>query len=101
MPDNVFDFDRLHSAISELRSKQIFFIGGAVKSGTTWLQLLLDTHPDVSCRGESHLSVHFAPLLQRALDEHNAYISHKNTVVFNELEGYPYFSQEHFSYFLA
>jgi hypothetical protein len=101
MSGKMFDFNRLHSAISELRSKQIFFIGGAIKSGTTWLQLLLDTHPQVSCKGEGHLPNHFAPLLQGVLDQQNEYISHKNLSIFNELQGYPKFSQDHFCYLLA
>jgi tetratricopeptide (TPR) repeat protein len=101
MSDKMFEFDDLHSAIFALRSKQIFFIGGAIKSGTTWLQLLLDAHPDVSCRGESHLPNHFAPLLQAALEKQNRYISRKNVSIFKELEGYPQFSSDHFTYLLA
>ena len=38
--------------IEALAERQLFFIGGAPRSGTTWLQLLLDCHPEVSCRGE-------------------------------------------------
>ena len=75
MSAKMFDYDSLHLSISELRSKQIFFIGGAIKSGTTWLQLLLDSHPDVSCDGEGHFPDHFAPLLKRALDEQSAVLT--------------------------
>jgi len=32
-------------------SCQLFFVGGAPRSGTTWLQYLLDSHPDVRCGG--------------------------------------------------
>ena len=32
-----------------------FFIGGAPKSGTTWLQRSLDLHPEIVCNGEGHL----------------------------------------------
>jgi hypothetical protein len=39
------DFERLHTAVAGLRGKQIFFVGGLLKSGTTWLQLLLNAHP--------------------------------------------------------
>ena len=34
----MFDYDGWHTDISTLRKKQIFFIGGTIKSGTTWLQ---------------------------------------------------------------
>jgi hypothetical protein len=33
---------------------QIFFVSGAPKSGTTWLQRMLDAHPEVVCSGEGH-----------------------------------------------
>lgn len=32
-----------------------FFIGGAPKSGTTWLQRTLDLHPQIVCSGEGHM----------------------------------------------
>lgn len=34
--------------------QQIFFVMDAPKSGTTWLQAVLDAHPDVTCSGEGH-----------------------------------------------
>jgi hypothetical protein len=97
----MFDYDKLHLAISELRRKQIFFIGGAVKSGTTWLQLLLDSHPDISCSGEGHFFNSFAPLLRHAFDEQNEYISEKNVSIFKELQGYPLLTDDHFRYLLS
>ena len=39
-------------ALADLAGKQLFFVGGAPRSGTTWLQQLLNAHPDCSCRGE-------------------------------------------------
>src|ERR1700722_16518864 len=48
------DYEALSAEIAALRRKQLFFIGGAAKSGTTWLQLLLDRHPAISCNGEGH-----------------------------------------------
>lgn len=97
----MFDYQSLHSAISALHSKQIFFIGGVAKSGTTWLQILLDLHPNISCKGEAHLPNQFAPLLRRALDTHNEYISSKNTSIFKEIQGYPQFTEDHFLYLLT
>jgi hypothetical protein len=97
----MFDYKSLHSANSALRSKQIFFVGGAMKSGTTWLQILLDMHPSISCNGEGHIPNHLAPLLKRALDEHNDYIVWKNTTIFKEFRGYPSFTEEHYLYLLA
>lgn len=36
---------------------QPFFVTGIAKSGTTWLGMLLDAHPQISCKGEA--CVHF------------------------------------------
>src|SRR5581483_6350986 len=38
--------------LGALSERQVFFVGGAPRSGTTWLQQLLDSHPQISCRGE-------------------------------------------------
>ena len=97
----MFDFYHLHSAISALHSKQIFFIGGVAKSGTTWLQILLDLHPKISCKGEGHFPNQFAPLLRRAIDLKNEYISSKNASIFKEIRGYPQYTEEHFLYLLT
>jgi hypothetical protein len=49
----------------------VFFIGGCQKSGTTWLQRLLDAHPAVCCGGEGHLADLLAPALQQAMAAYN------------------------------
>ena len=97
----MFDYHRLQSAISAVHSKQMFFIGGVAKSGTTWLQILLDLHPNITCKGEGHFPNNFAPLLRRALDMHNEYISSKNALIFKEIPGYPRYTEEHFLYLLT
>ena len=38
----------------------IFFVCGAPKSGTTWLQRVLDAHPEVCCSGEGHFIDRFS-----------------------------------------
>ena len=60
------DFRAMHGELSALFGKQLFFIGGAAKSGTTWLQVLLDAHPSVSCTGENHFVTHLFPTLRKA-----------------------------------
>ncbi|HAA93330.1 MAG: hypothetical protein CMM48_00440 [Rhodospirillaceae bacterium] len=60
-------YDRLQ-ALSE---KQLFFIVGASKSGTTWLQLLLDGHPAICSRGEGHFIDNLMPFLSQALLTYN------------------------------
>ncbi|MGO1118047.1 sulfotransferase family protein [Rhodovibrionaceae bacterium A322] len=58
-------------AIQALREKQLFFVMGAPKSGTTWLQRLLDSHPEVLCSGEGHFADTFAAKLSKLYEEYN------------------------------
>lgn len=97
----MMDFDSLHAAIAAVREKQVFFIGGSVKSGTTWLQVLLDAHPEVACNGEGHFMNQLAPALHKALESHNAYLRWKNRAIFGELDGYPGFAADHSLYLMT
>lgn len=97
----MLEYGRLHDAILGLRDKQIFFIGGTIKSGTTWLQLLLDAHPAISCRGEGHFINHLAPLLKTTFQEHCDLIAKKNASIFQQTAGYPAVKNEAFLYILA
>lgn len=46
-------------------SRPMFFIVGCQKSGTTWLQGLLNGHPEICCRGEGRIGDElFLPLVQ-------------------------------------
>ncbi len=76
-------------------SKRLFFISGALKSGTTWLQLMLDGHPEIACRGEGHLLNFLLPGLGKALQKYNNRIQFKNNAIFGEIEGFPHFQQAH------
>ena len=82
--------------------KDLFFIVGAPKSGTTWLQNLLDGHPDICCKGESHFANIFAPKLVNIINEHNRLISTKNKMLYDNFnKGYPQFSQQHVDYLIT
>ncbi|MGB8843845.1 MAG: sulfotransferase [Aliidongia sp.] len=96
-----FDYDAVQDQITALRKKQLFFIGGAPKSGTTWLQVLLDQHPAISCRGEGHFTAALMPRLVGAADDYNKYIAWKNTAVFSELPGYPQLSDAHIAHLVT
>ncbi|MDP6819073.1 MAG: sulfotransferase [Alphaproteobacteria bacterium] len=76
-------------------SKPLFFVCGALKSGTTWLQLMLDAHPEIACRGEGHLVNFLLPGLGEALHKYNNKIRFKNKNIFNEIEGFPRFAVPH------
>jgi hypothetical protein len=96
-----FDFDTLQSAIADVRAKQVFFVCGAVKSGTTWLQLMLDAHPEVSCGGEGHFADRLDPLLTKAWADYNHAVGAKNRHIFGQLPLYPVISEDHRLYLLA
>ena len=77
-PLEPFDYRAHQAAIAWLLERQLFFIGGVEKSGTSWLQLLLDTHPQVSCGGESHFVGSLYRRLKSALEEHHKFLHQKN-----------------------
>jgi hypothetical protein len=75
--------------ISSLAESQLFFVGGAPRSGTTWLQYLLDSHPEVSCRGEGLFQMQLAKPLEAMMAERSQALTAKNRAVFRHSDGYP------------
>ncbi|MFW6028178.1 MAG: sulfotransferase family protein [bacterium] len=59
--------DRLAHALSKRR----FFVVGCQKSGTTWVQRLLDGHPRLCCYGETYLAAALLPLLKQVQQAYN------------------------------
>ena len=100
-PSADFSLREFHERIAGTLDRQIFFVGGAPKSGTTWLQVLLDCHPQVSCGGEGHFIGHLLPRLKSALESQNRIIIGKNESVFRELQGFPTFVEQHLFYLTA
>ena len=94
-------FEELHGQIGALASKQVFFIGGSPKSGTTWLQLLLDAHPAIVCKGESQMVNHLATLLMQSLEKQNHLLAQKNATVFAELPPVPLYTRDDLAYLIA
>jgi hypothetical protein len=96
------DIARLNAAVMDVYTKRTqFFVGGCPKSGTTWVQILLNAHPEISCIGEGHLPNHLLPLLRQAFEQHSALINDKNATIFRELPGVPQFSDGQVNYVLA
>ncbi len=52
--------------------RHLFFIVGCQKSGTTWLQKLLDGHPAIRCDGEARLGTLLLPMLNQLVQQYNA-----------------------------
>lgn len=67
---------------------QIFFVSGAPKSGTTWLQRLLDAHPEIVCSGEGHFVEQVIAPVVKLKAEWNAKLAMDAERVF---EGKPYY----------
>lgn len=67
-------------AVSE---PSLFFVLGAPKSGTTWLQHALDRHPEVICKGEGKFHF-FRDRLAEGGVAYNKFIASRNSQVFGE-----------------
>ena len=78
-----------HAELDRLARRQLFFVDGQPRSGTTWLQQLLDSHPDVSCQGEAQFRDHLAVPLDRAMRQRHQELYRRNTSIFGHTGGYP------------
>ena len=66
-----------------------FFVCGAPKSGTTWLQRILDSHPEVTCSGEgAFVEKLLLPMLQTV----EKYNKHLELVAERVYQGQPYYA---------
>ncbi len=72
-----------------LSERQLFFVGGAPRSGTTWLAQMLDSHPDVACKGEGLLRQHLADPIAAMMTQRRAALEAKNAQLFRHTGGYP------------
>ncbi len=70
-------------AIEKVFDKQIFFIAGVMKSGTTWVQFLLDAHPEICCRGEGHFIDTLYPELAKNFQTYNRKSLNRNRDIEN------------------
>lgn len=77
-----------------MAEQSIFFVLGAPKSGTTWLQRMLDQHPALLCTGEGQFH-DFGKALGRAAGEYNQALKSKNMAIFGR-EIFPPLAQTEF-----
>lgn len=94
-------FEERTAAVAAFLKKSLFFIGGVPKSGTTWLQTALDTHPQIACRGEGHFTSHFNMRLREAMDRYNKVVHNKNEVLFNEFPPFPTLNDDDFRFLMT
>lgn len=74
---------------SDALSKPFFFIAGTERSGTTWLQLLMDAHPEIACRGEGHFIDDLFPKLDEVFDYYRDRVARFNQSYFKSTKGFP------------
>jgi len=67
--------------MTESPEPTLYFVLGAPKSGTTWLQHALDRHPQLTCKGEGKFH-YFRNRLAEAGTAYNRFIKTRNTQVF-------------------
>jgi hypothetical protein len=68
----------------------IFFVCGAPKSGTTWLQRILDAHPEVCCSGEGHFITRFSAPVSKVVNAYNRDLEWESKLVY---DGEPYYGR--------
>ncbi len=59
--------DEAEAVIQRLYALPTFFVAGLPRSGTTWLQQMLNAHPELLCLGESHFMNDMVPQLYNVL----------------------------------
>lgn len=77
------------TALAEIATKQLFFVGGAPRSGTTWLQQILNAHPEISCKGEGLFQSQLTKPLESMIDSWRMGLEGKNAALFGHTGGYP------------
>ena len=68
---NITQYEALCSDLSSLLDKKFFFVVGLPKSGTTWLQILLDQHPNMVCKGEAYFAKKLSPSIHQTVVDYN------------------------------
>ncbi|MCK5322396.1 MAG: sulfotransferase [Candidatus Aenigmarchaeota archaeon] len=82
------EFESRYDKIRNIFECDQFFVCGAPKSGTTWFQRLLDSHPEVVCSGEGHFTEMMVLPLSQVAKQYN---KRQALTVERVYEGKPYY----------
>lgn len=74
--------------LQALAERTLFLVGGAPRSGTTWVQLLANAHPEVSCHGEGLMQQHLRKPIAQMYETYAAAVDQKNNALFNGISRY-------------
>jgi hypothetical protein len=78
------------------RGVNVFFVCGAPKSGTTWLQRILDAHPEVCCSGEGHFITRFSVPVAKVVNAYNRDLQVEARLVYEDEPYYAGIDQDEF-----
>jgi hypothetical protein len=79
----------LQADLERVSKSQLFFVGGAPRSGTTWLTHLLNSHPEICCGGEALFNKHVAEPMHKLIGDWRGAVESKNKNLFRETGGFP------------
>jgi hypothetical protein len=79
----------LQTRIADALARPLFFIAGTERSGTTWLQLLLDSHPEIACRGEGQFMNRLFPQMTDVFRSYRRDVDAFNRGYFRDTPGFP------------
>jgi hypothetical protein len=70
--------------IADILDRPLLFVCGAPKSGTTWLQLSLNHHPEIHCGGEGHFTDWLGKPMHDLIAQYNKKISTTNDFIYKD-----------------
>lgn len=79
----------LQDRVARSLAHPLFFVAGTERSGTTWLQLLLDAHPEIACRGEGQFMNRLFPQMTDVFRRYRKDIEAFNKGYFRDTPGFP------------
>jgi hypothetical protein len=71
------------NVLSELASKDHLMVIGVPKSGTTWVQRMLDTHPEIYCPGEGKFEEFIKGFL-KTIENYNEVLDFTNRIIYGK-----------------
>jgi len=90
-----FEYEKVQEDVNRIIHSDLFFIMGVPKSGTTWLQYLLNGHPEILCTGEGNFN-QIIKGLNEVVNDYNTYIEEINKAI--GTSNYVLFSKENLKY---
>ena len=65
------EYAKVHDRLGQLLKKDMVFVVGVTRWGTSWVQQCSDTHPKACCKGEGHFTDTLFPGLAKLVDQYN------------------------------